>query len=161
MATLNLFADLSQLATIREFVARLGRDFGLDDRGIYDLQLAVDEACANIVLHGYRGKGGEIEITVEPAEKGVQMRVRDWGAAFDPQAVPTPDVAAPLEERRLGGLGLFIIHQVMDDVSFQFNAEKGNTLTMVKHFKEEGRTDGHNRLADSGQGAGDCTPNPR
>lgn len=161
MATLNLFADLSQLAAIREFVARIGRDLGLDDRGVDDLQLAVDEACTNVVLHGYGGQGGEIEITVEPAEKGVQMRVRDWGVAFDPQAVPAPDVTASLEDRQLGGLGLFIIRQVMDDVGFQFDAEKGNTLTMVKNFKEEEGADEHNCFGDSGQGTCNGTPTPR
>ena len=138
MATLSLFADLSELATIREFVAQTGRDLGLDERRIYDLQLAVDEACANVVQHGYGGQGGEIEITVERDGEEVRVTLRDWGTSFDPQAVPAPDVTASLEQRRLGGLGLFLIHQVMDDVSFDFDAESGNVLTMVKRLQGRG-----------------------
>lgn len=138
MATLSLFADVSELATIREFVAQAGRDLGLDERRIYDLQLAVDEACANVVQHGYGGQGGEIEITVERDEEEVRVTLRDWGTSFDPQAVPAPDVTASLEQRRLGGLGLFLINQVMDDVSFEFDAESGNVLTMVKRLQGRG-----------------------
>jgi serine/threonine-protein kinase RsbW len=138
MATLSLFADLAELATIREFVAQVGYDLGLDERRIYDLQLAVDEACANVVQHGYGGQGGEIEITVERDEEEVRVTLRDWGTSFDPQAVPAPDVTASLEQRRLGGLGLFLIHQVMDDVSFEFDAEGGNVLTMVKRLQGRG-----------------------
>jgi anti-sigma regulatory factor (Ser/Thr protein kinase) len=102
------------------------------------LQLAVDEACANVVQHGYGGQGGEIEITVERDGDGVRVTLRDWGTSFDPQAVPAPDVTASLEQRRLGGLGLFLIHQVMDDVSFAFDAEGGNVLTMVKRLQGRG-----------------------
>ena len=145
MAKLSLFADLSELATIREFVAQTGHDLGLDERRIYDLQLAVDEACANVVQHGYGGQGGEIEITVERDGEEVRVTLRDWGRSFDPQAVPAPDVTASLEQRRLGGLGLFLIHQVMDDVSFAFDAEGGNVLTMVKRLQGEGKN-GHNRF---------------
>ena len=138
MATLSLFADLAQLATIREFLDQVGHGLGLDDREIYDLQLAVDEACSNVVKHGYAGQGGEIEITMEREENRVRVTVRDWGKSFDPQAVPAPDVTASLAQRRLGGLGLFLIHQVMDDVHFEFDPEEGNVLTMVKQLQARG-----------------------
>lgn len=135
MATLSLYAGLGDLATIREFLARIGTDLGLDADVIYDLQLAVDEACANVINHGYGGQAGRIDVTVEPVEEGVQVVVRDWGGAFDPRVVPAPDVEAPLEKRRLGGLGLFLMRKVMDDVSFAFDAEGGNTLRMMKRIQ--------------------------
>lgn len=135
MATLSLCADLGDLATVREFVARMGTDLGLDADVIYDLQLAVDEACANVINHAYGSQAGRIDVSVEPVEEGVQVVVRDWGGAFDPHVVPTPNVEAPLEERQLGGLGLFLMRQVMDDVRFAFDAEGGNTLEMVKRIQ--------------------------
>jgi serine/threonine-protein kinase RsbW len=137
MATLSLYADLAQLATIRGFLARVGHDQKLDDREIYDLQLAVDEACSNVVKHGYGGQGGEIEITMEREEDKVRVTIRDWGRSFEPQEIPTPDVTASLEDRRLGGLGLFLIQQVMDDVHFEFDRKEGNLLTMVKQLRGE------------------------
>jgi serine/threonine-protein kinase RsbW len=134
MATLTLLADSHQLASIREFVAQAGRDLNMEESAIYQLTLAVDEACSNTIRHGYGGQAGKIEVTIEPVEAGVQTVIRDWGAPFQPDAVPVPDVTAPLEQRPKGGLGLFIIRRVMDEVRFEFSAESGNTLTMVKRI---------------------------
>lgn len=138
MAILRLCADLSQLRAIRDFVAEAGRDLDLDDWIIPDVQLAVDEICSNVITHGYGGQGGQIEVTVEPIEDGVQVIVRDWGMAFDPQTVPVPKVDAALELRSLGGLGLFLVRQLMDDVRFEFDGERGNSVTMVKRLRREG-----------------------
>lgn len=132
MPKLSLCLNLSQLATVREFVAQTCHDLGFDDQTAYDIQLAVDEACTNIVQHAYGGQGGEVEVTIQPTDNGVRVVIRDWGVPFDPSVVPTPDVAAPLEERPLGGLGLFLMQQTMDEVDFRFDADGGNTLTMVK-----------------------------
>jgi serine/threonine-protein kinase RsbW len=134
MATLSLFADRYQLSAIRDFAAQTGRDLGLDDSTIYDLQLAVDEACTNVVLHAYGGRGGEIEVTIEPVDDGVRVVIRDWGAAFDPGTVPAPDVTAPLAQRSLGGLGLYLMRQLMDEVDFCFDGRSGNRLTMLKRL---------------------------
>lgn len=133
MATLSLHADLTDMATVREFVAACGRELGLSQEMIEAFQLAVDEACTNAVEHGYEGRGGEIEVTMEAEADHVCATVRNWGIPFDPAAVPIPDVNAPLEKRSLGGLGVFLIRQLMDHVEFGFDPVKGNTLTMIKH----------------------------
>jgi serine/threonine-protein kinase RsbW len=140
MAELNVDTELSQLASICDFVMQTGRELGLDDHVIYDLQLAVDEACANVVKHAYDGQAGEIEVKIEPVDDSVQVIIRDWGAAFDPQEVPTPDLTGSLEQRPLGGLGVYLMRQVMDEVDFRFDSENGNgnTLTMVKRLPESG-----------------------
>jgi anti-sigma regulatory factor (Ser/Thr protein kinase) len=132
MATLSLYADLAELAIIREFVEQESRGLGLSERVISDLRLAVDEACTNVIRHAYDGQGGRIEVTIQPVASGIQVQVRDWAKGFDLSAVPAPDVTAPLEERPLGGLGLFLMRKMMDDVQFKFDATHGNTLTMIK-----------------------------
>lgn len=132
MEMLQITSDLSQVATVRNFVASTGRDLGLSEPVVWDLQLAVDEACTNVIKHAYRGQGGKIEITIEPVKCGIRVVVRDWGAPFDPQAVPAPDLTLPLEQRPLGGLGLYLMRELMDQVEFAFDREQGNTLTMVK-----------------------------
>ena len=136
MATMNLSASLSQLEAIRQFVAQVSCDLNLDEQIVPDLQLAVEEICANVIEHGYGGQGGRIEISIEAVQGGVQVRVRDWGIAFDPEAVPVPDVSVPLELRPLGGLGLFLVRHLMDEVRFEFDGEKGNSVTMVKWLPE-------------------------
>ena len=132
MPTLELSADVEELATIREFVVQAGQDLGLGKRIVYELELAVDEACSNVIRHAYGGPGGAIEVRIQPYDEGVEVVIRDWGAPFDPDAVPVPDVKAPLGQRQLGGLGLYIMRQVMDEVHFEFDAETGNRLIMRK-----------------------------
>lgn len=137
MATMRSRADPDQLAAIREFVARSSQALAVDERTIGDLQLAVDEICSNVIQHGYGGRGGEIEITVEDAGASIRLVVRDWGMAFDPGRVPAPALDLPLEERKLGGLGLFLVRQIMDEVQFEFDVQQGNSVTMVKRLNRE------------------------
>ena len=138
MATIHLCGGLEHLATIRTFVTQTSRDLGVDERDVCDLSLAVDEICANVFIHGYDRQGGRIDVTVEPTRDGIQASVRDWGKTFDPQQVPVPDVKCCLAERPVGGLGLFLVRQVMDDVRFEFDGEQGNVVTMVKRTREGG-----------------------
>lgn len=130
-------ADLADLVEIREFVVDASRPLGADEQAIRDLQLAVDEVCSNSIRHGYGGRDGHIEVTVEPVGHSIRVVVRDWGRAFDPDRVPVPDLDLPLEERSLGGLGLFLVQQVMDEVRFEFNDSNGNSVTMVRRLDRE------------------------
>lgn len=142
MAELSLWAEPSDLATIRHFVQQTGHDLGLEEASIYALELAVDEACTNVIMHAYNARGGQLEIKIDTAGDWVEVVIRDWGKAFDPDSIPVPDVAAPLEQRPLGGVGLFLMRQIMDRVDFQFCETEGNTLTMAKKL-QRGEKNGH------------------
>jgi len=120
------------LAQIGEFVTRWAKKAGLDERAVYAVQMAVDEACSNIIEHAYGGENrGEIELCCQPLPDGLKITITDWGEPFDPQAVQEPNIHAPLEERGEGGLGLFLMKQLMDEVSFEFGRRR-NTLVLVK-----------------------------
>lgn len=134
MAELSLWADYSHLSSIRRFVGEVGEDLGIPERELYELELAVDEACTNVIEHGYQGQGGKIEIEIQPLNGGVLVVIRDWGIPFDPDSIPEPDILAPLEERPLGGVGLFLMRKVMSQVHFDFDPQEGNTLTMIKKW---------------------------
>jgi serine/threonine-protein kinase RsbW len=97
----------------------------------FDLQLAVEEACTNVIEHAYGGNGGDLDITFEARERDVVLTVRDHGRPFAPEKVVAPDMSLPLTQRRIGGLGLHLMYQLMDEVKFDF-AEGRNTLVMVK-----------------------------
>jgi serine/threonine-protein kinase RsbW len=126
-------ALFDSLAAISEFVTRAAEAAGLDARAVYAVQLAVDEACANIIEHAYGGKGrGDIECTCRVNENGLTVILRDYGRPFNPTSVPEPDLYASLEDRKIRGLGLYFIRQLMDQVRFEFTADSGNVLTMVK-----------------------------
>jgi serine/threonine-protein kinase RsbW len=135
MATQRIVTGASEMASICQFVEEVSCDLGLDDRLARDLLLAVDEACINVMRHAYDGRGGDVEVTIELADDGVRAVIRDWGVAFDPLSVPVPDVSAPLSERTPGGLGLFLMRNVMDRVEFQFDGDNGNTLTMFRRLE--------------------------
>jgi serine/threonine-protein kinase RsbW len=128
------------LARIGDFVEKFALETGLDDRSIYALQMAVDEACSNIIEHAYGGEGkGKIELELVTIEVGVQITIKDWGTPFDPNEIALPNLQAPLEERQEGGLGLFLMRRLMDEVLFSFGNGRGeaNTLTLIKRTKPE------------------------
>ena len=106
---------------------------------MYEVQLAVDEACANVVDHAYEGSDvGEIEVSCSLDDQALTIRVRDWGKGFELASVADPDLTAPLEERCLGGLGLFLVRQMMDHVEFMSDPDQGNVLTMRKRLEIAG-----------------------
>ncbi|MGD2142960.1 MAG: ATP-binding protein [Anaerolineae bacterium] len=126
-------ARYESLAAIGHFVARAAEQAGFDECGVYQVELAVDEACSNIIEHAYGGEGrGVIECSCRVHDEGLTVELRDQGLPFDPGSVPQPNLGANIEERTLGGLGLFFIHNLMDEVEFDFESEAGNILTLVK-----------------------------
>jgi serine/threonine-protein kinase RsbW len=135
--SLSIDSRLERLSEIAEFVEDAASRCGLGEKQIYDVQMAVDEACSNVIEHGYGGKPtGQIEIECEKRGKDFVIIVRDYGKPFDPKKVARPKTNAPLSERNIGGLGLFFIYKLMDRVDFNFSSGRGNVLTMVKKIKK-------------------------
>lgn len=134
----------SQYKAIRqacESVAQAAESAGLSDDAVFHVQLAVDEACTNVVEHAYDGGGqGEIAISwgVESVE-GVDyfvVRIEDRGKCFDPATVPPPTLSPNPEELQIGGLGIHFMRKMMDQVDYRFGPQK-NELTMYKRLSRE------------------------
>ncbi|HNP73691.1 MAG TPA: anti-sigma factor antagonist [Kouleothrix sp.] len=135
METITLPATLDSLAQISAFIADATTRAGLDDHAAWQVQLAVDEAATNIIQHGYEpGTPGAIELSWQVASRQLIVALRDHGRRFSPEDVPAPDLAAPLEERQAGGLGIYLMSRLMDSVSFTFDDQLGNVLTMTKQL---------------------------
>ncbi len=101
----------------------------------YDLLLCMDEACSNIIEHGYAGlEPARIGFSLVIKEDRVVMVLKDTGHPFDPNSAALPDLSAPLNERAVGGLGLFFIKKTMDRIEYQSN-DSGNIMTLTKFFK--------------------------
>lgn len=130
---LTTTAELDALATIGAFV-RVGLEHaGFDERGNWQVQLAVDEAATNIIQHAYPAASpGAIEVIWWFDDTTFGVELRDTGKPFDPAAVPRPRIDAPLEERDGGGLGLYLIDQLMDTVTFAREAPGVNIVRMVR-----------------------------
>lgn len=142
--SIKLTAQFENLDLIRTFVGQQAEACGLAPRAIYAVQLAVDEAFTNIVEHAYGGECEEnIKCTCQITEAGLVIILRDCGTPFNPYAVPTPDIEAQLKDRDVGGLGLYFIRKLMDQVEFFFTFDpeedrRCNVLRMVK-LKETDR----------------------
>jgi anti-sigma regulatory factor (Ser/Thr protein kinase) len=107
---------------------------GLNEKATFEVQMAVDEACTNVIKHSYREEEyGEIALRCEHTENDFVVTIRDHGQPFNPENVPLPDLKCGLDKRRHGGLGLYFMRRLMDEVRFHFDAE-GNELTMVKRI---------------------------
>ncbi|HWQ84989.1 MAG TPA: ATP-binding protein [Anaerolineales bacterium] len=136
-------AQFENLDDMRVFVGNAARDSGLESAEIYAVQLAVDEASSNIIEHAYGGESEElIECTCTIKPGSLKVTLKDCGHHFDPSEVREPDLTSDIEERQPGGLGLYFMRQLMDEVSFTIVPGKGeqkdcNILTMIKH--KEGR----------------------
>lgn len=134
MTSLHLVipAQLDQLEVVCDAVEQAAMAAGFDERTRYACQLAVTEACENIVKHGYgnAASGGSIELRLEATLGELRIELIDGAPPFNPAAAPT--VAEwDLDDPPVGGLGLLIMHRVMDSLDYQ-RAEGKNRLVMLK-----------------------------
>ncbi len=118
-------------AFIREHCAQVP---GMSAELLYDIQLAVDEACTNIITHGYAGMNpGSIILDLHVAADKITVSLIDFGHSFEPDDTPVPDVNASTEEHELSGFGLFFIRQSMDRMDYHVT-EDGNTMILTKYL---------------------------
>jgi anti-sigma regulatory factor (Ser/Thr protein kinase) len=128
-------AELESLPIFRNFVAEALSKISVDAQTVYDIQLAVDEACTNVITHGYAQLDpGSVILEIKLSPAAVELTITDFGHPFEPSDAPKPDLESPLEERNVGGLGLFFIYSVMDDVDYQTD-EAGNRLYLTKRLR--------------------------
>jgi len=133
MQTVQFKAKFEFLDEMREFVGGIAREHGFNDKAVYNIQLATDEAASNIIEHAYEGvNDGVIELSCGMESKGLKIILVDHGDSFDPSGVPMPDLKADLSDRKIGGLGIFLMRKLMDEVHYESNSNKSNTLTMLK-----------------------------
>ena len=143
MRTAIFAARFDQLDAIRKIATQAARDAGLDDSGIYGVELSMVEACTNIIEHAYEGlDGGEIECTCDLDDEKLTITIHDHGKSFDLSSITLPDLESDLESRPLGGLGVFFMKKSMDELRFESQGEGGNVLTMVKYRRITPKKDG-------------------
>ena len=138
--TIRIAAQVSQLASARHFVEETGARLGLPRSVTEPLTLAVDESLSNIVQHGYQDKAGTIEIEMEQTDSVVIVRLRDQGPPFDPTGVPDPNIHLPLNQRPVGGLGVYLTRRSVDSVAYERTAAGDNQLTLTKKLPAPGGT---------------------
>ena len=101
---------------------------------VFNLNLVLEEAVSNVILYGYpKEKQQEIVLTANKSDKNLIFVLSDTGKEFDPTQAPDADVTLSAEERQIGGLGIFLFRQIMDEVKYQ-RIDGKNTLTLIKQL---------------------------
>ena len=131
-ATLRVAADLNELATVRDYVEARVIELGAAPAAVYDLVLAANEIATNIVVHGYRGRPGSIDIQIQPEGDTIAITLRDWAPPFDPSMAPTPDITVPLAQRPRGGMGIHLTRRLTDTMRHRITPDGGNELVLIK-----------------------------
>ncbi len=133
MTSLTLPGRLESLDQVAEFVQTAAQEAQLPAPAAYRLQLAVDEVATNVVTHAYREKGldGELHLLCERDATALTIHVEDTGEPYDPTTRPEPtDLDRPLEEREIGGLGLFLARRSVDELRYERRGDR-NRMTFV------------------------------
>ena len=131
-ASLQLIAGLDQLAAIRDFVQLETTRLGVDQSAIHDFLLAVTEVVTNSIEHGYDDQPGPITIEIGANGDSVLVSVSDRAPPFDPRLGPLPDLSVPPQLRPPGGLGLYLIRSITDELRYAPLPEGGNKTGLVK-----------------------------
>lgn len=131
-------ASYDQLESVRSLVEQTASEMGMAPDVIYDLTLAITEVVTNVIMHGYRGKPGIIEITFGRDGSDFILQVRDEAPAFDPNSISEPDITAPLDQRVPGGLGIFLTKKLVDSLTHHLLENGGNEITLVKRGQIKG-----------------------
>jgi len=133
MQSVRFAAKFEFLDEIRDFVGKIAREGGFSDKDVYNIQLATDEAASNMIEHSYENiPDGVIDLSCGMEGDKLRIVLVDYGEPFDPSAIPMPDLKADLSDRKIGGLGIFLMRKLMDEVHYEPKPDKSNVLTMIK-----------------------------
>ena len=132
MKRLVVPAKLENLDKAIDFILEEGKSLGFDGKKLSHIKLAAEEVIVNIISYAYPEGEGDIEINCSRRDDGaLKIEIIDEGAPFDPLSLPEPDVNASLEERKICGLGIYLVRRVMDEMNYR-REEGKNVLTLVK-----------------------------
>ncbi len=134
--SLCVVSDAAQLQSLTEFLQQFWNDAQLPPAGAFPFELALEEVFMNVVMHGTHPGQPVPRVTLRLSWDDGQaaLVIEDDGPAFDPLSLPSPDLNAPIEERPVGGLGVFLVRELMDEVTYQHTGTL-NQLRMTKSLK--------------------------
>ena len=133
----KLRSDLAELDTLSKHVQKFGSSIGLSKKFLFEINLALDELFTNIISYGYQDDQDHlIEITITPLNNTLELCIEDDGVPFNLIDVADPDLPCDIESCKIGGLGIHLIKNLMDEVCYK-RTEGKNKLTLKKELKEK------------------------
>ena len=124
--------DISEITRLHEFIEEIGNDFSLSPDIVFNLNLVLEEAVVNIINYAYPKEEHQyIYLSATMKDESIVLVLTDTGKEFDPTAAPEADITLSADERQIGGLGIFLIRQIMNEVKYE-RIEGKNVLTLEK-----------------------------
>ncbi len=128
-------SSTENLSHIRDFIKSAAEESGFSKEIVGKIVLATDEACTNVIKHAYKySSKRSILISVKFETPKLIISVTDDGLYFDPDIIPDPDLIKFHKEKKIGGLGMFLMKKLMDEVSYKNLANNKNQVLMVKYL---------------------------
>ena len=139
MEALEVQGKLDSLGKIREYVKSAAKEAGLEKKASYNLCLAVDEIATNIITHGYNDNGleGNIYLETKIDEQSLTIYIEDTAIPFDPkkkEAVTQEDLQKSLEERPIGGLGIHLVQESVDEFIYEYKGDRNRNILVVNRI---------------------------
>lgn len=134
MEPLKLPGTLESLGAIARYVMQAAQNAGLEKKAAYKLRLGVDEIATNIITHGYKEAGltGDILCQAEIEPERLTIILEDWGTPYDPTQQPDPDITnLPLEDRPMGGLGVYLALEGVDEFHYEWTNDHNRNIFVV------------------------------
>ena len=129
---------MPEIATVNETFATFAKECDVPTPIAMKFNLVFEELLKNVISYAYRDDEDlDIEVKMESTGKRLTVTIADDGVPFNPLSAGAPDIDAPLEEREIGGLGIHLVRNLMDDVSYHRRIDR-NVMTLVKDIEQEG-----------------------
>jgi serine/threonine-protein kinase RsbW len=128
---LAIGSDITEIPAVSTRLEAAMKTHAFSAEEILDTQLAVEEAITNVIVHGYKEPGREILVSCRVTHSLAEIQIADSAPEFNPLSIPEPDIEAGVDERQIGGLGIYLLRQVMDEISYRYENGK-NILVLVK-----------------------------
>jgi serine/threonine-protein kinase RsbW len=134
---ITLKNNISEIERLAKAVLQFGRENRFSDKLIFDVNLILEEVVNNVISYAYKDNNEhKISISMELEGQVLVLKVEDDGTPFNPLAVPEPDIDKPLEEREPGGLGLFLVRKITDELGYKREKDR-NILIMKKKIQQD------------------------
>ena len=138
---LKIPSQTDNLELIRNFVSGVAKKVGFDAKDTNKIELAIDEACTNVIKHAYKhNEHQDIDVAIKIDYQKIAIIVTDRGDSFRMKDVELPDMKDYLAELRVGGLGIYLMKTLMDEVDYKTDSKGQNKVRMVKYFLKKDKT---------------------
>ncbi len=137
LSQLKLPAQIEHLTNIVEFVSKCSKEQGFDPKRIQEIELALEEVVVNVLNYAYKHKIGDVQVIcgIDDDDRFI-IEIIDSGIAFDPLSAENPELSAGISDREVGGLGVFLVKQLMDDIHYRRDGDK-NILRLTVRKEED------------------------